>query len=273
MANAFLMRPLPWVSISTDTTASGFAAANLAPWPVPRMGRVWRSTASNVFDHIYIDLGTVQPIDTIVLFGIGNGNGAPDASWQWRVDLSNSPIVSGFPPEAYIGSGAQLLAGSVLPVSGRGKAIWLAPAGAPSSARYIRIAFETGSAVPLQIAMVAVGKRFQPERNYSYGAAFGVRDLGQVDYSPRGVVLRRPGAKLRGMGLTFSSVRRDELEDTLQRLFETVGNTDPVVLVTDSDPHPHRQNRMGIGHLTGNLGSIHRQPGAFQAEVNFVAVD
>lgn len=149
----------------------------------------------------------------------------------------------------------------------------MAPAGAPAVARYIAINFIDLAGAAIQIAMIAVGKRFQPERNYSYGAAFGVRDLGQVDYSPRGVVLRRPGVKLRGMGLTFSSVRRDELEDTLQRLFEQVGNTDPVVLVTDSDPHPHRQNRMGIGHLTGNLGSIHRQPGAFQAEVNFVAVD
>ena len=46
-----------------------------------------------------------------------------------------------------------------------------------------------------------------------------------------------------------------------------------MVLVTDPAAHPQRQNRMGIGHLTGNLGTIHRVPGAFQAEVNFVAVD
>jgi hypothetical protein len=273
MSNAFLMRPLQWAAISTDTVAAGFTAANLAPWPIPRMGRVWRSTASGPFDHIYIDLGAVQPIDTIALFGIGSGNAAPSASWNWRVDLSNSPILSGFPPEAYIGSTAPLLAGSVLPASNRGKALWLAPSGAPASARYIRIALDTGSAVPLQIALVAVGQRFQPARNFNYGAAFGVRDLGQIDYSPRGVVLRRPGAKLRGMGLTFAALRREEVEDSLQRLFERVGNTDPVVLVTDPDAHPHRQNRMGIGHLTGNLGTIHRVPNAFQAELNFVAVD
>jgi len=86
-------------------------------------------------------------------------------------------------------------------------------------------------------------------------------------------VLRRPGIKLRGMGLTFASVKRDEVEDSLQRLFERVGNTEPVVLVSEPDAHPQRQNRMGIGHLTGNIGTIHRVPGAFQAEVNFVAVD
>ena len=272
MANAFLMRPLPWVSIAPSNTASGFSAANLAPWPVPRMGRVWRSDTGLGSRALLIDLGSDQPADTIALFGVGAGNAAPSASWNWNVDLA-SDAQGPFTSTWWAGPELPLLAGSILPVSGRGKALWLAPSGAPATMRYVRLNVSGLSGAAIQIAMIAVGKRFQPARNYSYGAAFGVRDLGQVDYSPRGVVLRRPGVKLRGMGLTFSSVRRDELEDTLQRLFEQVGNTDPVVLVTDSDPHPHRQNRMGIGHLTGNLGSIHRQPGAFQAEVNFVAVD
>ncbi len=272
MANAFLMSPLRWVSITADSRAVGFTEANLMPWPVPRMGRVWRSDTGAPTRGIVIDLGSDQAVDTIALFGVGNANAAPSSAWTWSVALATAaqgPFSGAF----WQGAIVPLLAGSAQPVSGRGKALWMAPAGAPAVARYIAINFIDLAGAAIQIAMIAVGKRFQPERNYSYGAAFGVRDLGQVDYSPRGVVLRRPGVKLRGMGLTFSSVRRDELEDTLQRLFEQVGNTDPVVLVTDSDPHPHRQNRMGIGHLTGNLGSIHRQPGAFQAEVNFVAVD
>jgi hypothetical protein len=272
MSNAFLMRPLQWASITPSNTASGYSGSNLAPWPVPRMGRVWRSDAGSGTRNLLIDLGSDQPVDTIALFGIGNADGAPSSSWTWSVALATAaqgPFTGAF----WQGSITPVLAGSILPVSGRGKALWLAPSGAPANARYVSLQFESLSGLSIQIAMVALGQRFQPSRNYSYGAAFGVRDLGQVDYSPRGVVLRRPGAKLRGMGLTFAAVRRDELEDSLQRLFERVGNTDPVVLVTDPDPHPQRQNRMGIGHLTGNLGSIHRQPGAFQAEVNFVAVD
>ncbi|GEM_PF-1346744 len=272
MANAFLMRPLPWVSVTADSTAAGFTTSNLSPWPVPRMGRVWRSDTGSATRGIVIDLGSDQPIDTVAMFGVGSANGAPSSSWTWSIALATAaqgPFTGAF----WQGTITPMLAGSVLPVSGRGKALWLAPSGAPATARYIALNFIDLSGAAIQIALIAVGQRFQTSRNYSYGAAFGVRDLGQVDYSPRGVVLRRPGAKLRGMGLTFAAVRRDELEDSLQRLFERVGNTDPVVLVTDPDPHPHRQNRMGIGHLTGNLGSIHRQPGAFQAEVNFVAVD
>lgn len=273
MANALLFRPLQWASISTDTTASGFVAGDLSPWPVPRMGRVWRRSGSGEFEHLYIDLGSVQPFDTIALFGIGSGNAPPSTDWTMRVDISNSPITVGFPPEAWIGDTQPLLAGSVLPVSGFGKALWLAPTGAPASGRYIRIAIGPVNTAPLQIALVAVGRRFQPARNYSFGAAFGVRDLGELDYSPRGVVLHRRGIKLRGMGLTFRSLRREEVEDQLQRLLEQVGVTDPVVLVSDPTDHAQRQNRMGIGHLTGNLGTIHRVPGAYQCEINFVAVD
>lgn len=272
MSKAFLLRPLEWASITVSNAAAGFGAENLLPYPVPRMGRVWRTDPGSATRSIVIDLGSDQTVDTIALFGIGNGNAPPSGAWTWSIDLATT-AQGAFTGAFWAGSSAALLAGAVLPISGRGKALWLAPEGAPAAARYVRLNFAALETSALQIALVALGKRFQPARNYSYGAAFGVRDLGQIDYSPRGVVLRRPGAKLRGMGLTFANVFRDEVEGTLQRLFERVGNTDPVVLVSDPSAHSQRQNRMGIGHLTGNLGTIHRVPGAFQAEINFVAVD
>lgn len=273
MANALLFRPRQWASITAGATASGFSADNLSPWPVPRMGRVWRQPAAND-GGIVIDMGADQEIDTLVLFGIGNGNGVVGAGWEWQVNLATAAQGSGFGAGNFWSSGWQDFAQTgQLPESLRAKQLWLAPSGAPGSARYVRLLFQGLAGATLQIAMIAIGRRFQPERNYSFGAAFGVRDLGELDYSPRGVVLHRRGRKLRGMGLTFRSLRRDELEGRLQRLFEQIGNTDPIVLVSDPTPDLHLQNRMGIGHLTGNLGSIHRVPGAFQAEINFVAVD
>jgi hypothetical protein len=273
MSNAFLMRPLVPAAISASSTASGFDAANLSPWPVPRMGRVWRS-GSVSSANVTVDLGSDQVFDTVAVFGIGAGNAAPDPAWTWEIRIATEAQGPSFGAGLFWSSGnLGAMVSGALPVSERGKALWLAPPAAPSPARYVRIIITASAATVFQLALVAVGRRFQPARNYAYGAAFGVRDLGAVDYSPRGVVLRRPGARLRGMGLTFSGLRREEVEDTLQRLFEQVGNTDPVVLVTDPDAHAQRQNRMGIGHLTGNLGTIHRVPGAFQSEVNFVAVD
>ena len=273
MANALLFRPRSWASVTAGSTASGFSAGNLFHLPVPRMGRVWRS-AGNATESLIIDLGANQLVDTIALFGIGAGNSAPGLGWQYQINLATQAQGGGFGAGAFWSSGwLPFVQGAVLPVSGRAKQLWLAPAGAPTAARYVRLLFQNLGTSPLQIALVTIGQRFQPVRNYSYGAAFGVRDLGQTEFSPRGLPMPRPGTKLRGMGLTFSSLRREEVEDTLQRLLETVGNTEPVVLVSDPDPHPQIMNRMGIGYLTGNLGSIHRAPGAFQSEINFVAVD
>lgn len=272
MGNALLLRPLRWSGISATSASFGFDAGNLSPVPVPRMGRVWRSDPGATSQTLTVDLGSDQPVDTIALFGIGDGNGEPSQDWTWTIALATE-AQGMFTGAFWEGDAETLLAGIVLPVSGRGKALWLAPAAAPTAVRYVRITFGTLGGAELQAALLAIGQRFAPSRNYSYGAAFGVRDLGTLDYSARGVVARRPAAKLRGMGLTFRNVYRDELEDTLQRLFEQVGNTEPVVLVSDPAEHPQRQNRMGIGHLTGNLGSVHRVPGFFQAEINFVAVD
>lgn len=272
MSNALLFRPRSWASIVASSTAAGFSPSNLFHLPSLRMGRVWRSAPAAGTEALVIDLGADQPVDVAALFGIGNGNAPPGAGWEYQVNLATA--AQGAFTGAFWSTGwLPFLSGAVLPVSLRGKQLWLAPAGAPPASRHVRFQFRNLGGASLQIALASVGSRFQPARNYSYGAAFGVRDLGQLDYSPRGQVLRRPGAKLRGMGLTFTGLRREEVEEKLQRLFEEVGTTDPVVLVSDPDPHPQIMNRMGIGYLTGNLGSVHRVPGFYQAEINFVAVD
>lgn len=271
MSNALLFRPLTWASITASSQQTGFAPASLSPWPVPRMGRVWRSATGGASQTLTIDLGADTPLDTIAVFGLGNQNAAPSASWQWTIALA-SAAQGAFTGAFWNGTAQDALAGSVLPVSGFGKALWRAPSGAPAAARYVRITFSGLSNASVQAAIVAIGKAFVPARNYSYGAAFGVRDLGVLDYSPRGVIARRAGARLPGFGLTFNALRREEVEGELHRLFEQVGNTDPVVLVTDPADHAERQNRIGLGHLTGNLGSVHRVPGFWQAEINFVRV-
>lgn len=271
---ALLFRTRQWASISPGATSSGFSATNLSPWPVPRVGPSWRQPAAND-GSIIIDMGADQEIDTAALFGISDGDNIPSAAgWEWQVNLATGAQGGAFNLGEFWSSGWLPFANTgQLPESLRAKQLWLAPQNAPAASRYVRFLFRGLNGASLQISLIALGKRFQPDRNYSFGAAFGVRDLGELDYSPRGVVLHRRGRKLRGMGLTFRAIRRDELEDQLQRLFEQVGNTDPVVLVSDPTPHLHLQNRMGIGHLTGNLGSIHRLPGVFQTEINFVAID
>lgn len=141
------------------------------------------------------------------------------------------------------------------------------------SARYVRvdyIAASTGQAV--RFARVAIGKRFVPERNWSYGASFGVRDLGSLDFSPRGVLLRRRGAKLRTVSLTFSSLRKDEVEATTRPLLEYLGNTEMVALLTDPAVDAQLGSRAYFGPLVGDLAHVRRNATASEAKLNLVGI-
>lgn len=274
MANALLLRPLPWASVTASSTADAArVAGNLA---LDRMGLVWRSASGSATRSLTVDLGADAPVNTIALFGIGAGDGAPSPAWQWSVDLATA-AQGAFTGSFWSGTAESLLAGSTMPVSGpapaNGKALWLAPAGAPASARYVRLNFSALASAALQVARLCIGARIQLERNFSYGMALGLRDLGTLDFSPRGVLRRRQGAKLRGIGLQFNHVYRDELEGQVQRLFERIGTTGALVVVTDPDAHAERQNRMYLGMLTGNLGSVLARPGGYRAEINLVAID
>ena len=161
-----------------------------------------------------------------------------------------------------------------MPTSGRGKALWLAPAvSPPPPSRYIRITLGAPSNSVFTVARVVIGKRFQPSINFKFGAAFGVRDLGKIDFSSRGVLLRRYGAKLRTTGLTFPHVHRDKIDAVIQPLMERIGNTDCVALVTDPDAHEQRQNRMYFGPLIGDQESIWARPGGLEWRANMVGMD
>lgn len=269
MANALLMKLLAWSSLTASNTATNYSATNLG---VDRMGPSWRSNSGASSRTLTVDMGADVAIDTIALFGIAGAGTPPDGAWQWKVDLATA-AQGGFGGSFWAGSTETLLAGTALPVSGKGKALWQAPAGAPAAARHVRITLSSLGSAAIQASRLCIGTKIQPTRNFSYGAAYGVRPLGSLDFSPRGVLMRRAGAKLRGVGLTFNHVYRDELEERMQRLFEEVGNDRPLVLVTDPDAHAQRQNRMYFGFLNGNLGSVHRRPGGFSCDVNLVALD
>lgn len=269
MANALMLTPLPWQAIAASSTAANYAAANLA---VDRMGIVWRSASGSATQSLTIDLGADTAVDTIVLIGLGAGDAAPSNAWQWSIDLATA-AQGAFGGAFWAGAAETLLAGSALPESGRGKALWQAPAGAPAAARHVRINFSALGTAAVQAARLCIGARIQLERNFSYGAALGVRALGTVDWNARGVLRRRRGAKLRGLGISFAHVKRDELEGQLQRLFERIGNDSPLAVVSDPAAHAERQSRMYFGFLSGNLGSVMARPGGFRADINLVAMD
>ncbi len=199
------------------------------------------------------------------------GAAGATTAWTMSIDVATQAQGSVFNPGAYTaGNVQQFLAGSEMPTSRNGVSVWQAP-GAAITGRYWRIVIGLPSGAAT-IARMVIGKRIQLDRNFNYGAAFGVRDLGSLDFSARGVLLRRRAKKLRTVGLTFSNIRKAEVEAVTQPLLEQIGNTEMVALLTDPAPDPQRQNRAYYGALVGDLGHTWRNAAAFEAKANLVSI-
>lgn len=265
MANAVIFRALPFANVLSSSTAAGYLASNIGN---DHIGTVWRSNSGAATQSLTIDLGADMALDTITLHGLKDAQ----ASWQLQVELATA-AQGQFTGAHWDGAAGDLVAGAIFPHHGRARGLWQKPAGAPASARYIRLTFSALANAAVQVARVCVGQNIALARNFQYGAPLGVRPLGSVDFSPRGVLLRRKGAKKRGLGLTFRHAFRDEVERTIQPLLEQVGNDEAVAMVIDPEPSDDRQGRIYYGFLTGNLGSVWARPGGFEAPFTLVAMD
>ena len=269
MANALLLEPLEWASIAASDTATGYSVDNLGPiGGIEMMGMVWRTNAGAAARSLTIDLGGDKAVDTILVLGLYGA----EAGWTWSIDLATA-AQGAFSGSFWAGSAETLLAGSVMPVGGLGKALWQAPGGAPAVARYVRINFPAHGTAAVEASRVVVAGKIQLERNFRFGAALGIRPLGKMDFSIRGVPLGRKGKKLRGLGISFPHIYRDEVEAAVMPLLERVGNDTAVSIVQDPAADSQRQNRIWHGYLTGNLGSTWARPGGFQADFNLIALD
>lgn len=265
MANAWILPPLAMSGITVSSAALGAGAYMGNDYA----GVVWRSAAGDVAT-IIVDLGADRPLDTLMLFGV---DGTAIGAATLEVRLATAAQGSNFAAGGFWAAPVQpLLSGDRL-ASGAGVAIasWGAPA--PAAARYLllRIAGMTAGG-SVQIARVVVGKRIQLARNFGYGAAFGVRDLGSLDFTRRGVLQRARGKKLRTVGVTFSNINRDEVEAYTQPLLERIGNTEMVALVTDPADVAQRQGRCYFGPLVGDLGHTWRKAQLFEAKANLVSI-
>jgi hypothetical protein len=265
MGNALLIEPLALSQVLSSTSASGYRASNVAR---DEPGIVWRSTTGSDNQILTFDLGSDKTVDAIALFGLVGAK----AGWSWAIALATE-AQGKFTGSYWSDTPQAVLAGSAIPVNGAGRALWQAPDGAPATARYVRLSFlDLDLTDAVQVGRACIGQGIQLARNFRFGAAFGVRPLGSVDFTRRGVLLRQRGMKLRGVGISFGHVYRDEVEETIQPLIERSGNDNAIAIVIDPVEDPQRQNRMYFGFLTGDLGTVWARPGGFQADFNMVAI-
>lgn len=217
---------------------------------------------------IQLDMGANVSVDTILVFGVElfptNGNLIINYATQ-----AQGPFTGAFSTD----TSGSAYAGSAPMTTGKGVSFWMLSA--PVTARYFQIVYEAGAGVggkSVRASRVVIGQRIQLQRNFSYGGGPGVKDLGSMDFSRRGVIMRAIGKKLRILSLTFSNIKKDELQASIRPMLERQGITGPIAIVTDPVVDADRQNRCYFGTLVGDLGAVQRNAVAYEAKTNLVSL-
>ncbi len=262
-AKSFLVKPLPISAITASVTAAGYDAANMLN---DYLGVVWKSTAGSA-RYLDIDLGADTTFDFVALLGCTSAF----IGWTLQVMVATAAQGPSFATRIYDSATGTFLAGATPLPSGRGVGWHDIPS--PVTGRYIRLSIVTAAGSVVTAGRIVIGKRIIPEREFVFGAAFGVRDLGSFDLSARGVPLwRRNKAKLRTLGISYANAYKSEVETALLPLVEEVGNEMPVFVCTDGTADTQRQRRCYYGPLQGELGAIWARAAGFEFRVNMVSL-
>ncbi|WP_010545209.1 hypothetical protein [Sphingomonas elodea] len=262
MANAFLVKPLDIVGAQAFSTVTKGSAINVAnDYAGVTVGLA--CDASPNAAALRVDLGADFAFDTIMVFGVTT----LPASGTYAVLYSTAAVPGSF---SVIATGPAY-AGATARTDGKG--VTLVQLSAPIAGRFIQINYYAPAAgQSVELARVVVGRRFQPAIGFEYGAQFGVRDLGALDVSRRGVLLRNRGKKLRTVSLNFPAMTRQEAEGTAQKVMEQVGNTECIGLCTDPAADAELQNRCYFGPLVGDLGRTWATARGHEVRVNLLGL-
>jgi hypothetical protein len=255
MGKAIIIEPLAGTITAPNGATAPTAASDLGnDW----IGVQWTSTIASGSDAVDMDFGVATTFDTVAIL---SANFAA-ATWFLAAGATQGASTYDSGPNTF-------QAGFVVPTSVRTNA--LIRTGSPVTFRWLRV-WLTDLTSFFQAGRLVVGKAIAPAYNFSFGAAFGVRDLGGGDFSPQGVWLPRPGAKLRTIGLSFTRATKQEIEELISPLLERVGNGKFVLVITDPDVADQRQRRMYYGPLTGDLSMVWATAAGFEWRANLTSV-
>lgn len=274
MSNAWIIRPLPMVVTPRSTAGQTGQAAYLnndymgVIWAVP--GTSMGGSGTDFFHYVDVDLGADIVVDTVLALGVS----APAAGVTGSFSVRASTEADGASfPAPWIGGVAPIVAGVEPLVNGDYTSLWSAPEfGTPPAARYLRLMWRATTRFDLRVRRIVIGRRIALDHNFVFGGAFGVRDFGTLDFSARGVMLRRRSVKQRSIGISFANAHRDEVEAQIAPLIELVGATDPIALITDPAADPMRIRRTYFGPMVGDLGTAQRNADGWEWRCNMVSL-
>lgn len=260
MANGFLLHSLPFAATDFSTPEMGTSSVFLAN---DFMGMVYRNSDSISSLGARLDLGTAKVVDTIALLRVITLGAAASVV----VFAGDDPTFAtyGFSADISPAAGELAMAGGYYNLVGA-----FSPVG-PYRYWYVQVWGQAG-VITAELARVVIGNRVQPSRNFSFGVARGVEDLGEVDHSPRGATLRRRARKLRALGLSWQFISQAEAEGFALPLLEEVGNTEYLLACLDPAAHVQRTRRMYFGNLKGDLSLTWRAHDLFEKRLQMQSV-
>ena len=167
MSNAILMRPMMPVAFTAHGTAAGFDPINVGN---DYMGVQWKGTPA-VVNWLLLDMGADVSADWIALLNVGGVSGG-------NIEIRAATAAQGSAMSGGVGAGANQYQLATVPTvagteglpNGRRAAHWIAAPGTFTGAyRYWRVSVDAGGAFQWRFARIAIGKRIQLQRNFSFG--------------------------------------------------------------------------------------------------------
>lgn len=230
MANLIILAP---ATISALSASRGSGALNLLTAD-PK--EVWADTGAAGSVSIDVDLGGLQPVDTIYL---GSLYGAASAA-SWTISGGAAGYV-----ETVIKPAGPL---RVPDVAGRAAAVshalWH---GASRVVRYIRISITIPAGAPqLMVGVLMVGAAFRPSWNKEWGSGRRPIDTGTATALPSGGFGIGEGVRKAAYYWTLGDLAGEEV-DRLYDLAIDRGETRTVLVVEDPDQTVGLRNRIHYG--------------------------
>ncbi len=212
----------------------------------PHIGRHWRAVAASAW--VVVDLGSVQSVDTIALFGL---NLTASGTVRARLSASDPSGVTGIVHDSDwpSASGTVLIGGTAAPGATVeltvdatdaddqtfGSAVlasWVYPLPAPVSARYVRIDLADASLGWIEAGRIVIGLRTQFGINFDYGWSRARVDRSRQSESRGGQRHIDRDNSYRTITLTFSALTEAEAE-TWDTIDLEAGTHSDVLLITD----------------------------------------
>lgn len=264
----FFVLPLDLGTMATGNAQAGYPVTNLNR---PRdIGLVWQ-TSGNTNVWARGQFASAQSIDFCAML---QANALSGTNFRLRlgatqadVDGASAPYDSGVIPfPGYIdGTGTSL--GTLLTTI---KHSFL-ELNSPISATWWRVDI-TGHTGNFQAAALVLGQKIQPSYFYDTDFEFGMKPLGNLDFTRLGVADLEPGVTFRTVAFTLSWTTEAEFESTLRPLIEGIGNTGVVYCCFGPTGDAYRQNRTYCGVMSKSpVAKGMLKPGFFTTDWNILS--